>query len=148
MNLLFSFFGRVGRGGFWLGVLCALLATLIASAIAYFVFGPPFSMIEATDLATAPATTTPADPDLLNAKNFTLNYPSIAVIAAGYVIGIWISLATQAKRCHDRGFTAWWLLLQLIPIAGGIWALVSLGILEGQEGPNQYGPDPRQLAKT
>ena len=30
----------------------------------------------------------------------------------------------------------------LVPIIGGIWLLVELGILEGSRGPNRFGPDP------
>jgi uncharacterized membrane protein YhaH (DUF805 family) len=49
----------------------------------------------------------------------------------------------MAKRCHDRGKSGWMSLIALIPLAGAIWALVDLGILAGQLGPNEYGPDPR-----
>jgi len=34
-------------------------------------------------------------------------------------------------------------LINLIPGIGGIWTLVSCGFLEGQDGTNKYGPDPR-----
>jgi uncharacterized membrane protein YhaH (DUF805 family) len=46
------------------------------------------------------------------------------------------------KRCHDRGKSAWWCLLLIIPIVGLIWAIVDLGILAGTQGANEYGPDP------
>jgi uncharacterized membrane protein YhaH (DUF805 family) len=80
------------------------------------------------------------------------------------------SLAAATKRLHDRGKSAWWLLVfYLVPgvltgigagielssgpmalgviftIAGlavGIWAFVELGCLRGTIGPNPYGPDP------
>jgi uncharacterized membrane protein YhaH (DUF805 family) len=65
------------------------------------------------------------------------------------IIGIIISLASiyfafavYAKRWHDRDKSGWWSLIVLIPIIGGIWMLVELGILEGTRGANQYGPDP------
>ena len=38
------------------------------------------------------------------------------------------------------GRQQWW--LGLIPIIGGIWALVENGFLRGTDGPNQYGNDP------
>ncbi|TGR16409.1 DUF805 domain-containing protein, partial [Mesorhizobium sp. M8A.F.Ca.ET.197.01.1.1] len=47
-----------------------------------------------------------------------------------------------AKRWHDRNKSGWWTLIGLIPIIGGIWLLIELGILEGTRGANQYGPDP------
>jgi uncharacterized membrane protein YhaH (DUF805 family) len=50
--------------------------------------------------------------------------------------------AVYAKRWHDRGKSGWWTLIGLVPIIGGIWLIVELGILEGTKGANQYGPDP------
>ena len=137
MSLLFSFFGRTGRGGFWLGVLCSFLAVAIFAAIAFLVFGVPVSMLNAD--GTAVALGDQPGPD----SKMILNFPSLALLGVGYIAAIWIGLATQVKRAHDRGFSGWWILLAVIPLAGAIWVLVSLGILEGQEGPNKYGPDPR-----
>ena len=47
-----------------------------------------------------------------------------------------------AKRCHDRGKSGWWCILLFVPIVGFFWAVIDLGILEGDQGPNEYGPDP------
>ena len=55
---------------------------------------------------------------------------------------ICIGLCVMAKRYHDRNKSAWWILVGLIPIVGGIWQLVELGCLRGTEGSNDYGPDP------
>jgi uncharacterized membrane protein YhaH (DUF805 family) len=55
---------------------------------------------------------------------------------------IWISLAVQIKRWHDRDKSGFWVFINLIPIIGGIWALIEVGCLRGTVGPNQYGPDP------
>ena len=142
MNQLFSFFGRTGRGGFWLGLLCTLLVMAIFAGVAYLVFGSPISAFDAQGNPLPMGT--PSGPD----TKVVLNPASLGVMAIGYVLAIWIGLAAQVKRCHDRGFSGWWLLLGLIPLAGAIWQLVSLGILEGQEGPNVYGPDPRGPVKA
>jgi hypothetical protein len=48
----------------------------------------------------------------------------------------------MAKRYHDRDKSAWWILICLLPIIGGIWQLIELGCLRGTEGSNDYGPDP------
>ncbi len=58
------------------------------------------------------------------------------------VPSIWVGLAVMAKRYHDRGKSAWWILICLIPIVGGIWQIIELGLLKGDEGSNDYGPDP------
>ena len=81
------------------------------------------------------------------------------------------SLAVATKRLHDRGRSAWWLLLFyflptgilfwiIFDIATGsnvtlryvalylalfiiwVWLIVELGCLRGTVGPNAYGPDP------
>jgi len=59
-----------------------------------------------------------------------------------YIPLIWISLAMQAKRWHDRDKSAWWILIGFIPFIGGIWALVECGFLPGTAGPNSFGDDP------
>src|SRR5688572_1235434 len=59
---------------------------------------------------------------------------------------IWPSLAIQAKRWHDRDKSAWWILINLVPLVGWIWVLVENGFLRGTIGTNEYGVDP--LAKN
>jgi len=54
----------------------------------------------------------------------------------------WPSLAVQAKRWHDRDKSALWILINLVPLAGPIWALIENGFLPGTPGENRYGPDP------
>ncbi len=138
MNLLFSFFGRTGRGGFWLGVLASILAVLIAGGLAYLLFGIPFAVLNADG---TPAVT----PEQMSAPDVQMvtSTPSIITIGIGYLAAIWMGLATQVKRCHDRGFSGWWVIpMNIVPF----WSLISLGVLEGQEGPNVYGPDPRAAA--
>jgi uncharacterized membrane protein YhaH (DUF805 family) len=51
------------------------------------------------------------------------------------------TLAVNAKRCHDRGRSGWFMLITFIPIVG-FWYLIEVGFLEGTAGDNQYGPDP------
>jgi uncharacterized membrane protein YhaH (DUF805 family) len=63
-------------------------------------------------------------------------------ILIGFVIQItmlYIGVHIIGKRFHDRGKSAWWVLIGIIPIIGWIWILVDCGILAGDPGPNQYG---------
>ena len=64
----------------------------------------------------------------------------VAVIL--YIPFIWVSLAANIKRWHDRDKSGWWIFIGLVPIVGGIWALVECGCLRGTIGDNMYGPDP------
>ncbi|GAB2189239.1 DUF805 domain-containing protein [Sessilibacter sp. MAH1] len=57
-----------------------------------------------------------------------------------YIPIIWISFVVQVKRWHDRDKSGWWILINLIPVIGGIWAFVENGCLQGTEGVNKYGP--------
>jgi len=137
MSLLFSFFGRIGRGGFWLGVLATLLVAAVAFGLIYFLVGSPMTAMNAD--GTPVVLGSPMPPD----AKVTFNPVAMALAAVAYILVIWIGLATQVKRWHDRGASGWWVLINLIPLVGGIWSLVSLGFLEGQQGANKYGPDPR-----
>jgi uncharacterized membrane protein YhaH (DUF805 family) len=47
-----------------------------------------------------------------------------------------------AKRSHDLGLPASFVLLLFVPAIGLIW-LVALAFLQGTSGPNVYGPEPR-----
>lgn len=80
----------------------------------------------------------------------------VIIVVAQFIAGIlfgeglvyWIvalvllvaSLGIHIKRFHDRGKSGWWVLIFLIPVIGFIWMIVELGLLEGDYGPNEYGP--------
>lgn len=119
MELFLSLDGRIGRGKFWLGLLGVMVAAIVLS----FLLG----MI---GLMSVDETGMPA--------------------GAGYWIGvlilmavtIWPSICIYGKRFHDRDKSAWWVLIGVVPIVGGIWLLVECGLLQGTEGPNRFGEDP------
>jgi uncharacterized membrane protein YhaH (DUF805 family) len=52
------------------------------------------------------------------------------------------SLGIHIKRLHDRGKAGLWVLVFFIPVIGFIWMIVEMGFLEGDPGPNEYGPPP------
>jgi uncharacterized membrane protein YhaH (DUF805 family) len=64
------------------------------------------------------------------------------VVWVFYLLIIWPSLAVSIKRWHDRNKSGWWVLIGLVPIIGGLWALIETGFLPGTIGPNEYGLDP------
>ena len=61
---------------------------------------------------------------------------------------LWPALAIQAKRWHDRNKSAWWILINFIPVIGVLWALVENGFLLGTEGKNNYGNNPLEDAQA
>jgi len=58
-----------------------------------------------------------------------------------YIAGVWIGLAMQVKRWHDRDKSGWWILIGLIPVIGSIWAFIETLCLRGTVGPNRFGAD-------
>jgi len=53
------------------------------------------------------------------------------------------SLAVAVRRLHDIGKSGWMLLVVFIPLIGAIWLIV-LFAREGDLGPNEYGPNPKE----
>ena len=110
-QLLFSFQGRIGRKAFWL---TTLIATLVASVIVGAIFtGLSYTEISAEGL--------------------------IFILAVLYIPMIWIGLAIQVKRWHDRNKSAWWILIMFVPVIGPLWALIETGFLAGSPAANDYG---------
>lgn len=59
---------------------------------------------------------------------------------------LWFQIALAVKRMHDRGHSAFWLFIAVIPILGPLWLLIELGFRVGTAGENQYGTDPLEGA--
>ena len=68
-------------------------------------------------------------------------YVAIAIFVV-YAVALYMWLAVNVKRCHDRGRSGWFVLLGLIPLVN-IWYVVEVCFLPGQGGPNRFGPDPK-----
>lgn len=59
---------------------------------------------------------------------FVINVVLVVCLIAGFV-----------KRLHDRGKSAWWLILIFIPVIGTIYWIIDLGLFRGEEMVNEYG---------
>ena len=113
--LLTSFDGRINRAKFWAGIGMFVVLAIVAF-ILDSILGTRFTSV--------------------GGEQFGV----IGMLVA--LASIYFAIALYAKRWHDRNKSGWWTLIGLIPVIGGIWLLVELGILEGTRGANQYGPDP------
>lgn len=51
-------------------------------------------------------------------------------------------LAVTVRRFHDQDKSGWLVLLNFIPYVGGLIVLIFM-CLDGTQGENQYGPDPK-----
>ena len=68
------------------------------------------------------------------------------LVILNLIFSFWAHLAINIKRWHDRNKSGWWVLIELIPLIGAVWALVELGFLKGTYGKNRFGPDPLEHA--
>jgi uncharacterized membrane protein YhaH (DUF805 family) len=117
-HLLFSYQGRIRRLHFW-------LAAIGVGVVFGVLYGILFSM-------SGMAQGSP-------------NGLVLALLGVLYIVYIYIALALDVKRCHDRDKSGWFVLIGLIPIIGAIWLLVELGFLDGTQGPNRFGPSPKGI---
>ena len=52
------------------------------------------------------------------------------------------TLAVTVRRLHDTDRSGWWVLINFIPIVGGIVLLV-FTVMDSQPGANRFGPNPK-----
>jgi uncharacterized membrane protein YhaH (DUF805 family) len=124
--------GRINRSTWWLQytlplVLLSLLGTTADLAFGYLTWND----LVATD---------PSSMGMYDTGPFATTVAVLTVVP---------SISSTVTRLHDRGHSAWWLLLGLVPLFGVIALLVIAGFLRGDGGPNRYGPPnrpPQQLA--
>ena len=78
-------------------------------------------------------------------------HPNLIGILLSLLFGVFIlgsavpSLAVGVRRLHDTNRSGWFVLLGFIPLLGGI-VLIVLMCLDGTQGDNRFGPDPKQGA--
>ncbi len=117
--------GRINRSTWWLRYALPIVLLSFLGTAADIAFGY-------TTLPSGAAT----DADFLTAFN---TGPFATVVA---VLTFVPSVSSNVTRLHDRGHSAWWLLLAFVPVVGVIALLVMIGFLRGDGGPNRYGPPP------
>jgi uncharacterized membrane protein YhaH (DUF805 family) len=124
-----SFAGRIGRQTFWLSNIVLWVVQWILMAVFGGGMGAMMGNYDMSDPAQAE-------------QAMQAMQAGMAPLIIISLVLLWPSLAIAAKRWHDRGKSAWWILILFVPIVGAIWYLVECGFLRGTEGANQYGPDP------
>lgn len=73
--------------------------------------------------------------------------PLAVLLGISAIVGLAIivpSIAVQVRRFHDQDRSGLLVLLNFIPYVGGLVVLVFM-LLPGTKGPNQYGPDPKDV---
>ncbi len=164
---MLAFEGRISREKWWLGILILFGVTVVASismSLAVTAFMERYPEFEQNL----------SNPDWLNGQEaaplvLKLGVWTILPFLA-LLVAAWSFIALGVKRLHDRGLSAWLILVVIIPffgafvspaiaakldlgesvislafllmMASAIWSVLQFGIFKGETGPNQYGPDP------
>jgi len=121
-----DFAGRSGRQEFWMFQLFNLLVYCVLGGASLVYFIQNTSMVD-------------------YAPGRAIPWPGIVgVILLGiyFVAAVIPTVAVQVRRFHDQDKSGWFILLGLIPYAGGLIVLIFM-LLEGTRGPNRFGADPR-----
>lgn len=167
---LFGFKGRINRAKVWLYLLIAIGLGCVMGIIAAVGFDIKPTVHSIIDQVRAHHGYIDWAKVVCPATKGVVTYVALGLLAVLYVAGLWINLAVYAKRLHDRGRTAWWLLAYVVlpavlgcyatlhangaighDVAGGLefliglWVFIDLWCLSGTKGSNKYGVDP--LAK-
>ena len=132
-----QFSGRSRRKEFWMFM---LFTTLVAVVLA----GPTFFSIMSTSVT---------DPHVLDADPFagvgTLGMAGLGLYGLFALAIVIPSIAVTVRRLHDRDMSGWWylgfILGGMIPLIGFIISIAFIVImaLPGTDGPNRFGPDPK-----
>jgi len=112
--LFLSIDGRINRQPFWVGVVVLVVISGIAS------------ILDA----------------ILGLPTMGGAYGRGPISGLVSLVMIYPSIALSAKRWHDRDKSAWWILINVIPVIGWLWSLIETGFLRGTPGSNRFGPDP------
>lgn len=78
--------------------------------------------------------------DQLTPGQSLLGLSSMLVLTVYWLAALTPFLSVTARRFHDTGMSAWWMLLIIIPLVGGIFMTVSC-LLPGEKSANRFG-DP------
>ncbi|MFM1958363.1 MAG: hypothetical protein RI929_726 [Actinomycetota bacterium] len=105
----FNFKGKASRSEFWYWVLFTILLSLVLGTIETVIW--PAAPVDSEDLAAVWDATLSAPTPLTSLANLILFIPGLSV---------------TARRFHDAGFSAKWLLLLLVPVAYSIFAIIGL----------------------
>jgi uncharacterized membrane protein YhaH (DUF805 family) len=125
MDLMFEplrryadFEGRARRSEYWL--FCLMTTTL---TVLFFL--PVFF-----------AGARPQQPEMAQAALVSM------LVLVLITFGLFIpSMAVLVRRLHDTGRSGWWVLINLLPFGGAV--LFIFTVLDGEDGANRFGPDPK-----
>ena len=78
--------------------------------------------------------------DQITGGQSALALAALAVVTVYWLASLTPFLSVTARRFHDIGMSAWWMLLIFVPLVGGIFMTVCC-LIPGQKTANRFG-DP------
>lgn len=124
--------GRLGRMRYFTGGILALTPFFIIVSVWGLI-----NILTGT-VTSGGGTSSSATSDLVNVAN---NIIIPILFAAAFIFWAVAVLTVAVRRCHDFGYTGWFVLTEIIPYAGAIFGLYIL-FKNGDSGVNKYGPPP------
>lgn len=146
-----DFRGRSGRAEFWWWTLAYYAITILLMLLVFSGYPWELMFSDSIDPATVDLD---GGPFAFFGLSTWLGFALYFIFALGTLVP---SLAVFVRRLHDRGMSGWWLagviILNFIPILNmlsffGYIGLLVICALLGQEGPNRWGPDPKDPAQA
>ncbi|ELP71252.1 DUF805 domain-containing protein [Streptomyces turgidiscabies] len=65
------------------------------------------------------------------------------ILGIVYTLAVFLpGLGVTVRRLHDTNRSGWWVLIALVPLVGAI-TLIVFTCLDGDQGENKYGPNPK-----
>jgi signal peptidase I len=129
--VLLSFKGRISRSRYWE---YSVLVNITAAVLIY-VISVLFFQIAGAVRARAAAHDHAPILFIVGALSF-------------YALAVWVGLALQVKRLHDRGRTGWFSLLNLLPIVGPLLLAIDTYLLPGNSKASRYGSPPKPRRRS
>ena len=136
VQLLFGFNGRIRRTNYWLGAIGASIGLMVIFFIIMFMVG---------GVGMLAAGAAGGGENAGRAAGAGIGILGMLLLLVYFAVAIWISLALQIKRWHDRDKSAIWVLISFIPLVGPFWVLIECGFMDGTMGPNRFGPSPKGI---
>ena len=125
-----NFWGRSGRAEFWLW-------TLFSVGLVW-TLGFGVAMVEGVEVLD---TSAEAFHRAFTEKTGGLETPFKIFLLSFLVVTFLPSLAVSVRRLHDTGRSGLWILINFVPVIGGL-VLLYFFVMPGDPEPNRHGPPP------
>jgi len=165
LSWMFALEGRISRAKWWLGLFVIASVMIVVSFVTGLILNSVMSAFPELQQNFN-------NPEWLNSKEAEPAITRLGLSMIGpmliVALAMWSLLALGVKRLHDRGLSSWLILVVVLPFLGAaaalsapsevgenvvrvslllltasvIWGILQFGILKGETGPNENGPDP------